>query len=99
MPENVDLALYFSERGYFIGKYTFEVDMMECTSTEAGERAFTDTFDQLVESSRKQNNFKTDWRIKIMSSAYEELKIRVLVKEDLHRFSRGNVLLITAQIM
>ncbi len=58
VPENVDLALYFSERGYFIGKYTFEVDMMECTSTEAGERAFTDTFDQLVESSRKQNNFK-----------------------------------------
>lgn len=58
VPENIDLALFFSERGYFIGKYTFEVDMMECTSTEGGERAFTDTFDQLVDSSRKQNNFK-----------------------------------------
>ena len=48
--------------GYFIGKYTFEVDMMECTSTEDGERAFTDTFNQLVESNRKQNNFKNRLR-------------------------------------
>ena len=62
VPENTDLALHFSERGYFIGKYTFEVDMMECTSTEDGERAFIDTFNQLVESSRKQNNFKNRLR-------------------------------------
>lgn len=58
VPENTNLALYFSEHGYFIGKYTFEVDMMECTSTEVGEKAFTDTFNQLVESERKRNNFK-----------------------------------------
>lgn len=58
VPKNVDLALYLSERGYFIGKYTFEVDMMECTSTEVGEKAFIDTFEQLVESKRKQDNFK-----------------------------------------
>ena len=58
VPENIDLSQYFSERGYFIGKYTFEVDMMECTSTVAGEEAFTDSFNQLVESERKRNNFK-----------------------------------------
>lgn len=58
VPENIDSALFFSEHGYFIGKYTFEVDMMECTSTEVGEKAFIDTFSQLVESERKQNNFK-----------------------------------------
>ena len=58
LPEDTNLTSYFSEQGYFIGKYTFEVDMMDCTITEAGEKAFTDTFNQLVESERKQHNFE-----------------------------------------
>ena len=58
VPEDTNLTSYFSEQGYFIGKYTFEVDMMDCTITEAGEKAFTDTFNQLVESERKQHNFE-----------------------------------------
>lgn len=56
VPE--DKVSYFSDKGYFIGKYTFEVDMMDQTTTEVGEKAFTDTFNQLVESERKQENFK-----------------------------------------
>lgn len=32
--------------------------MMDQTTTEVGEKAFTDTFNQLVESERKQENFK-----------------------------------------
>lgn len=58
VPEDKDKVSYFSEKGYFIGKYTFEVDMMNQTTTEVGEKAFLDTFNQLVESARKQNNFK-----------------------------------------
>lgn len=53
-----DLDGFFSAHGYFIGKYTFEVDMMECTKTDSGKKAFTDTFNYLVESSRKRQNFK-----------------------------------------
>ena len=67
VPENTDLALYFSECGYFVGKYTFEVDMMECTSTEIGEKAFTDTFSQLVDGEQKKKNFKN----KLKNQDYE----------------------------
>lgn len=58
VPKDRDKVSYFSEQGYFIGKYTFEVDMMDQTTTEVGEKAFTDTFNQLVESVRKQHNFE-----------------------------------------
>lgn len=58
LPKDRDKVSYFSEQGYFIGKYTFEVDMMDQTTTEVGEKAFTDTFNQLVESVRKQHNFE-----------------------------------------
>ena len=62
VPEDTDVLSYFSKQGYFIGKYTFEVDMMECTITEAGEKAFTDTFNQLVESEQKKRNFESKLR-------------------------------------
>ena len=58
VPEDKDYITFFSEQGYFIGKYTFEVDMMEQTSTENGKQVFIDTFNLLVESTRKKNNFK-----------------------------------------
>lgn len=58
VPEDRDKVTYFSEHGYFIGKYTFEVDMMEQTSTERGKQAFIDTFNLLVESARKKQNFE-----------------------------------------
>ncbi len=58
VPEDRDIISYFSEQGYFIGKYTFEVDMMDQTATEVGKKAFTDTFNQLVENVRKQQNFE-----------------------------------------
>lgn len=58
VPEDKDYITYFSEQGYFIGKYTFEVDMMEQTSTEDGKQVFIDTFNLLVESTQKKNNFK-----------------------------------------
>ena len=58
VPEDKDCITYFSEQGYFIGKYTFEVDMMEQTSTEDGKQVFIDTFNLLVESTQKKNNFK-----------------------------------------
>lgn len=64
VPEDTDVLSYFSKQGYFIGKYTFEVDMMECTITEAGEKAFTDTFNQLVESEQKKRNFESKLRDK-----------------------------------
>lgn len=59
VPEGIDFISYFPEQGYFIGKYTFEVDMMDGMTTEAGEKAFTNTFNQLVESKRKQSNFES----------------------------------------
>lgn len=59
VPEDIDALSYFSKQGYFIGKYTFEVDMMECTTTETGKKAFTDTFNQLVESEQKKHNFES----------------------------------------
>lgn len=67
VPEDTNLTSYFSEQGYFIGKYTFEVDMMECTDTKIGQEAFTDTFNQLVESKRKQHNFEN----KLKNQDYE----------------------------
>lgn len=67
VPEDTNLISYFSKQGYFIGKYTFEVDMMDCTTTEAGETAFTDTFNHLVESERKQHNFES----KLKNQDYE----------------------------
>lgn len=64
VPEDTDVLSYFSKQGYFIGKYTFEVDMMECTITEVGKKAFTDTFNQLVESEQKKRNFESKLRDK-----------------------------------
>ena len=58
VPKDKDYKTYFSEQGYFIGKYTFEVDMMEQTSTEEGKQVFIDTFNLLVKSTQKKNNFK-----------------------------------------
>lgn len=58
VPAGRDKVTCFSEQGYFIGKYTFEIDMMEQTSTKNGKQVFIDTYNQLVESTRKQNNFK-----------------------------------------
>lgn len=62
VPEDRDKISYFSEQGYFIGKYTFEVDMMDQTVTEAGKKAFIDTFNQLVESVQKKHNFERKLR-------------------------------------
>ena len=58
VPKDKDYITYFSEQGYFIGKYTFEVDMMEQTSTAEGKQVFIDTFNLLVKSTQKKNNFK-----------------------------------------
>lgn len=58
VPEGRDKVTCFSEQGYFIGKYTFEIDMMEQTSTKNGKQVFIDTYNRLVNSTQKQNNFK-----------------------------------------
>lgn len=58
MPDGRDKLTYFSEQGYFIGKYTFEVDMMNQTSTDRGKQVFIDTFNLLVDSTRRQQNFE-----------------------------------------
>ena len=58
VPDGRDKLTYFSEQGYFIGKYTFEVDMMNQTSTDRGKQVFIDTFNLLVDSTRRQQNFE-----------------------------------------
>lgn len=58
VPENCDERQFLEDRGYFVGKYTFEVDMMEHTSTDDGIKAITDAFNCLVESQRRKTNFK-----------------------------------------
>lgn len=57
IPEGVELLQYFCNIGYFIGKYTFEVDMMECSDSTEGLAAFTETFNSLVDGERRRNNF------------------------------------------
>ena len=63
VPEDIDKQNYFSNRGYFIGKYTFEVDMMVETSTENGKQVFIDTFNFLVDNKQKQDNFKRNLEV------------------------------------
>lgn len=58
IPEQADSLSYFAQHGYFIGKYTFEVDVMECSTTENGKRALTSTFNILVENEKKRANFE-----------------------------------------
>lgn len=56
---DIDNKQVLNEQGYFVGKYTFEVDMMEISTSELSKNAFFNTYEVLTNNNiTKLNNFK-----------------------------------------
>lgn len=56
--QEVDIRLELNKHGYFVGKYTFEVDMMEISKTINAKNSFINTYKLLANSSTKISNFE-----------------------------------------